>query len=59
MTTFLIEKQPGFGETRPGLTIPGQAPFLLIGEGTSEIQKTIFSRACCESTASPLDIPSS
>ena len=24
MTTFLIEKQPGFGETRPGLTIPGQ-----------------------------------
>ncbi len=22
MTTFLIEKQPGFGETRPGLTIP-------------------------------------
>jgi alkylation response protein AidB-like acyl-CoA dehydrogenase len=44
MTTFLIEKQPGFGETRPGLTIPGQAPFLLIGEGTSEIQKTIISR---------------
>ncbi len=24
MTTFLIEKQPGFGETRPGLTIPGK-----------------------------------
>jgi alkylation response protein AidB-like acyl-CoA dehydrogenase len=24
MTTFLIEKPPGFGETRPGLTIPGQ-----------------------------------
>jgi alkylation response protein AidB-like acyl-CoA dehydrogenase len=24
MTTFLIEKQPGFGETRPGLTVPGQ-----------------------------------
>ena len=24
MTTFLIEKEPGFGETRPGLTIPGQ-----------------------------------
>jgi alkylation response protein AidB-like acyl-CoA dehydrogenase len=24
MTTFPIEKQPGFGETRPGLTIPGQ-----------------------------------
>ena len=24
MTTFLIEKQPGFGQTRPGLTIPGQ-----------------------------------
>jgi alkylation response protein AidB-like acyl-CoA dehydrogenase len=23
MTTFLIEKEPGFGETRPGLTIPG------------------------------------
>ncbi|HXC78704.1 MAG TPA: acyl-CoA dehydrogenase family protein [Candidatus Acidoferrum sp.] len=22
MTTFLIEKEPGFGETRPGLTIP-------------------------------------
>src|SRR6266571_5307684 len=125
MTTFLIEKEPGFGETRPGLTIPGkidkmgykgveitematkveashlmmvnaarlkdagerndveagmakllaseycaevtqesfrihggygyskeyeierlmrEAPFLLIGEGTSEIQKTIISR---------------
>ena len=24
MTTFLIEKEPGFGETRPGLTIPGR-----------------------------------
>jgi alkylation response protein AidB-like acyl-CoA dehydrogenase len=24
MTTFLVEKQPGFGETRPGLTIPGK-----------------------------------
>ncbi len=24
MTTFLIEKSPGFGETRPGLTIPGK-----------------------------------
>ncbi len=24
MTTFLIEKDPGFGETRPGLTIPGK-----------------------------------
>jgi alkylation response protein AidB-like acyl-CoA dehydrogenase len=24
MSTFLIEKEPGFGETRPGLTIPGQ-----------------------------------
>ncbi len=24
MTTFLIEKAPGFGETRPGLTIPGK-----------------------------------
>jgi alkylation response protein AidB-like acyl-CoA dehydrogenase len=24
MTAFLIEKEPGFGETRPGLTIPGQ-----------------------------------
>jgi len=24
MTTFLIEKPPGFGQTRPGLTIPGQ-----------------------------------
>jgi alkylation response protein AidB-like acyl-CoA dehydrogenase len=23
-TTFLIEKNPGFGETRPGLTIPGK-----------------------------------
>jgi alkylation response protein AidB-like acyl-CoA dehydrogenase len=22
MTTFLVEKEPGFGETRPGLTIP-------------------------------------
>src|SRR5438094_406106 len=86
LTTFLIEKEPGFGETLPGLTIPGdveagmakllaseycaevtqesfrihggygyskeyeierlmrEAPFLLIGEGTSEIQKTIISR---------------
>jgi len=24
MTTFLIEKEPGFGETRPGLIIPGK-----------------------------------
>src|SRR5438067_1937979 len=24
MTTFLIEKEPGFGETVPGLTIPGK-----------------------------------
>ena len=24
MTTFLVEKQPGFGQTRPGLTIPGK-----------------------------------
>ncbi len=24
MTTFLLEKDPGFGETAPGLTIPGQ-----------------------------------
>jgi alkylation response protein AidB-like acyl-CoA dehydrogenase len=24
MTTFLLEKEPGFGETRPGLTIPGK-----------------------------------
>ena len=24
MTTFLIEKEPGFGETRQGLTIPGK-----------------------------------
>jgi alkylation response protein AidB-like acyl-CoA dehydrogenase len=24
MTTFLLEKAPGFGETRPGLTIPGR-----------------------------------
>jgi alkylation response protein AidB-like acyl-CoA dehydrogenase len=24
MTTFLIDKDPGFGETRPGLTIPGK-----------------------------------
>jgi alkylation response protein AidB-like acyl-CoA dehydrogenase len=24
MTTFLIEKPPGFGQTRPGLTIPGR-----------------------------------
>jgi butyryl-CoA dehydrogenase len=24
MTTFLIEKEPGFGETRSGLTIPGR-----------------------------------
>ncbi len=24
MTTFLIEKEPGFGQTRPGLTIPGR-----------------------------------
>jgi len=24
MTTFLIEKEPGFGETRPGLRIPGK-----------------------------------
>lgn len=24
MTTFLVEKEPGFGEVRPGLTIPGK-----------------------------------
>ncbi len=24
LTTFLVEKAPGFGETRPGLTIPGK-----------------------------------
>src|SRR5690348_15263228 len=24
MTTFLVDKQPGFGETAPGLTIPGK-----------------------------------
>jgi alkylation response protein AidB-like acyl-CoA dehydrogenase len=24
MTTFLIEKEPGFGQARPGLTIPGK-----------------------------------
>lgn len=24
MTTFLIEKEPGFGQTRPGLSIPGR-----------------------------------
>jgi alkylation response protein AidB-like acyl-CoA dehydrogenase len=24
MTAFLVEKEPGFGETRPGLTIPGR-----------------------------------
>jgi alkylation response protein AidB-like acyl-CoA dehydrogenase len=24
MTTFLIEKEPGYGEVRPGLTIPGK-----------------------------------
>ncbi|GAA1435301.1 acyl-CoA dehydrogenase family protein [Mycobacterium cookii] len=24
MTTFLVEKEPGFGETAPGLTIPGR-----------------------------------
>ncbi|MGI8880471.1 MAG: acyl-CoA dehydrogenase family protein [Jatrophihabitans sp.] len=24
MTTFLLAKEPGFGETRPGLTIPGK-----------------------------------
>ncbi len=24
MTTFLLEKEPGFGETMPGLTIPGK-----------------------------------
>jgi alkylation response protein AidB-like acyl-CoA dehydrogenase len=24
MSTFLVEKQPGFGETAPGLTIPGK-----------------------------------
>jgi alkylation response protein AidB-like acyl-CoA dehydrogenase len=24
MTVFLVEKEPGFGETRPGLTIPGK-----------------------------------
>ena len=24
LTTFLVEKEPGFGETAPGLTIPGK-----------------------------------
>lgn len=24
MSTFLLEKEPGFGETAPGLTIPGK-----------------------------------
>ena len=24
MSTFLVEKEPGFGQTRPGLTIPGK-----------------------------------
>jgi hypothetical protein len=24
MTTFLVEKEPGYGEVRPGLTIPGK-----------------------------------
>ena len=24
MTTFLVEKEEGFGETAPGLTIPGK-----------------------------------
>jgi alkylation response protein AidB-like acyl-CoA dehydrogenase len=24
MTTFLVEKEPGFGETTPGLTVPGK-----------------------------------
>ncbi|HWM00250.1 MAG TPA: acyl-CoA dehydrogenase family protein [Nocardioidaceae bacterium] len=24
MTTFLVDKEPGFGETRPGLTVPGK-----------------------------------
>ena len=24
MTTFLVEKEPGFGESGPGLTIPGK-----------------------------------
>ncbi|MEK8145681.1 hypothetical protein NKH18_43310 [Streptomyces sp. M10(2022)] len=24
MTTFLVEKEAGFGEVRPGLTIPGK-----------------------------------
>ena len=24
MTTFLVEKEPGFGEVAPGLTIPGK-----------------------------------
>ena len=26
LTAFLIEKPPGFGETRPGLTVPGKIP---------------------------------
>jgi alkylation response protein AidB-like acyl-CoA dehydrogenase len=26
MTTFLIEKEPGFGEVRPGLTVPRKIP---------------------------------
>ncbi len=24
MSTFLVEKEPGFGETAPGLTVPGK-----------------------------------
>jgi alkylation response protein AidB-like acyl-CoA dehydrogenase len=24
MTTFLVEKEPGFGETAPGLVVPGK-----------------------------------
>jgi hypothetical protein len=33
-----------------------KAPFLLIGEGISEIQKTIISGACWESTALPPEV---
>ena len=59
LTTFLVEKPTGFGEVVPGLTIEEyeierlmrEAPFLLIGEGTSEIQKTIISRGLLKTYA--------
>src|SRR5882762_8907217 len=38
MTTFLIEKEPGFGETRPGLTIPGKIENIVYkGAATTEM----------------------